>query len=89
MKPKVHAVLIHPESPEVLFAMLKDSLRVYGKMQMVFASSVSYEQFGFVEVVIMSKKDKKTSRFSIPVQYVVAIADVPESPEDKERVGFR
>src|ERR1035438_1067363 len=90
MKSKAHAVLIHPESPEVLFAMLKDYLQTYGKMRMLFASSVSYGHFGFLEVVAISKKDKKESRlFSIPVQNILAIADLPEPLGKKERWGFQ
>ena len=88
-KSKAHAVLIHSESPEVLFAMLKDYLRDHGKMQMLLASSVSYEQFGFLEVVTISKKDKKSCLFSIPTQYIVATADLEEGVKNNDKLGFQ
>jgi hypothetical protein len=89
MKPKGHAVLLHPNTPEVLFVMLKKDIRTYGKMKMLFASSVSYEQFGFLEVVVLATKDREAWRFSIPLQYVLAIADLPESLDRKAELGFR
>lgn len=89
MKPKGHAVLIHPEAPEVLFTMLKKDIRTYGEMKMLFASSVAYEQFGYVEITTVATKDRKALRISIPSQYVVAIADITESEEDTRRLGFR
>ena len=89
MKPKGHAVLIHPSTPEELFAMLKKDIRTFGKMKMLFASSVSYEQFGFLEVVIVAAKDRKAWRISIPSQYILAIADLPEPLEIEGRLGFR
>jgi len=69
--------------------MLKDHIQIYGEMKMVFASSVSYEQLGFLEIVVIPKQNKEKRRFSIPVQYVVAIADLPESLEEQKRMGFQ
>lgn len=82
-------MLLHPDTPEVLFAMLKKDIRTHGKMKMLFASSVSYEPCGFLEVVILPTKDRGEWHFSIPLQYILAIADLPESLKGKAHLGFR
>jgi len=70
--------------------MLKNYVRVYGKMKMLFASSVSYEAFGFLEVLaIPSNKKEKKLRVSIPFQFVLAIADLPKESEGVEHWGFQ
>jgi hypothetical protein len=89
MKSKGQAVLLHPHTPAVLFAMLKNHIQTYGEMKMLFASSVSYEPCGFLEVVIKATKDKEEWRFSIALQYILAIADLPESLESRAHLGFR
>jgi hypothetical protein len=89
MKPKAQAVLIHPDSPEVLFSMLKDYLRTYGEMKMLFASSVSYGQYGFLELVVLGNKKSDTLNISLASSYVLAIADSPDGKGIPAKMGFQ
>jgi hypothetical protein len=90
MKPKGHAVLLHPNTPSSLLAMMKNYIHVYGEITMIFSSSVSYEAYGFLEILaIPDDKKREKCRVSIPSQYILAIADVQTDLGNEAPLGFR
>ena len=89
MKPRRHAVLLLPETPPSLLAMLKNYVHSYDDgIKMLFASSVSYDQFGFVEMAILGKSKSDTLRISLPSSCVLAIADSRDKSGNEEKLGF-
>jgi hypothetical protein len=89
MSKQVHAVLIHPEAPKVLVVMLDKYLRVYGDMRMIFASSANLNHYGFLEMEAVAKDKSKGWKISIPLQYVVAVAEAKNAAANEALLGFR
>jgi hypothetical protein len=69
--------------------MLKQHIHTYGKMKMIFASSVTYEQSGFLGILALATKGEKPRRISIPSQYILVIADTQDDLESGSHVGYK
>jgi len=58
-------------------------------MKVIFASSVSYEENGFLQVVALGKNGKQPLYFRISQSYILVIADNCPASESQERLGFQ
>lgn len=89
MNLKKHAVLLSPETPASLLAMLKNDIRVYPDMRVVFAASAIFAPFGFVELSIHRPEDTEVWKFWVPSRYVLAVAEISPDPGSVARLGFQ